>query len=77
MRGIGGHSCGPDPEEKYELRAHEFRFAFMLCSENDEEKLLDLSRSNFGVKTEKLSGTHVYVKEPQKVSMLECNINVY
>jgi hypothetical protein len=49
----------------------------MLCSENYEEKLLDLSRSNFGVKTEKLSGTHVYVKEPQKVSMLECNINVY
>ncbi len=77
MRGIGGHSCGPDPEEKYELRAHEFRFAFMLCSENNEEKLLDLSRSNFGVKTEKLSGTHIYVKEPQKVSMLECNINVY
>ncbi len=77
MRGIGSHSCGPDPEEIYELRAHEFRFAFMLCSENNEEELLKLSRSDFGVKTEKLSKTHVYVKEPQKVSMLECNINLY
>lgn len=75
MRGIGSHSCGPDPEECYELRPHEFRFAFMLCAEENENELLTIARSDFGIKTAKLSGTHVYVKQPQKVSMLECNIN--
>ena len=75
MRGIGSHSCGPDPEECYELRPHEFRFAFLLCAEENEKELLFLSRCDFGTKTEKLSKAHVYVKQPQKVSMLECNIN--
>ena len=30
MRGLGSRSCGPDPEEKYELRPHTFRFAFAV-----------------------------------------------
>ncbi len=30
MRGLGSHSCGPEPEEEYELHPHEFTFSFAL-----------------------------------------------
>lgn len=30
MRGLGSLSCGPEPEERYELRPHEFDFSFLL-----------------------------------------------
>jgi len=75
MRGLGSHSCGPNPEECYELRAHEFKFSFMLSAETDEQTLLSLSRVDFGEKTEALSGTHVYEKKASKVNVIECNIN--
>ena len=31
MRGLGSYSCGPNPEECYELCPHSFRFVFGLC----------------------------------------------
>ena len=75
-RGIGSHSCGPDPEESYELRAHEFRFAFILSSQTDTDKLLSLSRLYFGAKTEKLSDTYIYEENKnQRINIVECNIN--
>ena len=58
MRGLGSHSCGPDPEECYELRPHEFRFVFMLSGTTDEEKLLKLSRKDFGEKTVRRTDTY-------------------
>lgn len=76
MRGLGSHSCGPNPEECYELRPHEFRFVFLISGETEEEKLLELSRKDFGVKTEKLSSEYVYEDKERQVSCLECNINV-
>ena len=60
MRGLGSLSCGPDPEECYELRAHEFRFACMLVPCAEEKDLLELSRKRFTAVTEKLSDTHKY-----------------
>ncbi len=77
MRGLGSHSCGPNPEECYELRPHEFRFAFVISCETEEEKLLELSRKDFGVKTEKLSKTYVYEEKSQRINRIECNINNY
>lgn len=77
MRGLGSHSCGPNPEECYELRPHEFRFVFVVSAETDEQILLDLSRKDFGVKTEKLSLEYVYDEQEQKKSCIECNINNY
>jgi len=75
MRGLGSHSCGPNPEECYELRPHEFRFAFVISGETEEENLLELSRKDFGVKTEKISDTYVYEEKKQNISCIECNIN--
>ncbi|MBQ8910978.1 MAG: hypothetical protein IJY89_00220, partial [Clostridia bacterium] len=75
MRGLGSHSCGPDPEECYELRAHEFRFVFMLTGNTDEEALLQLSRKDFGEKTARLSETYTFEEKKSNPSVFECNIN--
>jgi len=75
MRGLGSHSCGPNPEECYELRAHDFRFVFALTAETDEEKLLSLSRADFGVKTERLSENYVREKVVEEANVIECDVN--
>lgn len=75
MRGLGSYSCGPNPEECYELRPHTFQFAFLLTGNADIDALLNLSRTDFGVKNQKLSDTYVYEEKKQTVGILECNIN--
>ena len=77
MRGLGSHSCGPNPEDCYELHPHEFQFAFVISGETEEEKLLELSRKDFGVKTKKLSSVYVYEEKEQRKNRIECNINNY
>ena len=73
MRGLGSHSCGPNPEECYELRPHSFRFVFGICP--DEAEALTLSRTEFCTKTEKLSETHKFDIKKEVKSVIECNIN--
>ena len=78
MRGLGSHSCGPNPEECYELRPHAFRFAFALCGTQNTEEALCLARQSFCEKTEKCSDTYVFDETEQQVQMdnvVECNIN--
>ncbi|MBE7044571.1 MAG: hypothetical protein E7397_03505 [Ruminococcaceae bacterium] len=75
MRGLGSHSCGPNPEECYELRPHTFFFAFVLSGETDSEKLLSLARKDFGKKTARLSETYHWTSGEMKQSVIECNIN--
>ncbi|MDO4618750.1 MAG: beta-galactosidase small subunit [Clostridia bacterium] len=75
MRGLGSHSCGPNPEEQYELRPHEYRFVFMLSGKTKEGELLKLSRKNLGIKTEKLSDTYTYEIIEGRINVIECNIN--
>ena len=73
MRGLGSRSCGPDPEEEYELRPHAFSFAFLL-SADDRSTALALSRQAFDRTTKPLSGT--YVPEPVKKipQIADCDI---
>ncbi len=73
MRGLGSHSCGPNPEECYELRPHSFRFVFGICP--DEAEALTLSRTEFCTKTEKLSETYKFDIKKEVKSVIECNIN--
>lgn len=75
MRGLGSHSCGPNPEECYELRPHSFNFAFVLSAKIDENLLLELARTDFGEKTQKLSDTYTYQEQKRPISVVECNIN--
>ncbi len=51
MRGLGSHSCGPEPEEEFELRPHAFEFAFVLAANVDEDEALRLARADFGIKS--------------------------
>ena len=75
MRGLGSHSCGPNPEEYYELRPHTFRFAFAICGQHDENTLLQLARTDFGVHTEALSEEYTFDTEWKPAGVIECNIN--
>ena len=73
MRGLGSRSCGPDPEEKYELHPHKFAFTFVIGS-SDFESAVCASRADFGKKTEALSGTYTYQK-PEKITQIaDCDL---
>lgn len=47
MRGLGSLSCGPEPEERYELRPHEFDFSFVIDGNTDTDGALSLARTDF------------------------------
>ena len=44
MRGLGSSSCGPPPEEQYELRPHEFVFTVHLKPFDKNSQPMELSR---------------------------------
>lgn len=73
MRGLGSYSCGPNPEECYELRAHTFRFAFMIAPGAEESELLALSRKRFASVTEKRSDTYTYEVTRNYQNIVECD----
>ena len=52
-RGLGSASCGPQPEEKYELKPHSFRFVFLLKASDGIFENVE-----YDIKTEKLSDTY-------------------
>lgn len=60
VRGLGSRSCGPEPEEEFEIRPHSFKFGFALCSLRNKNDALNLARCDLGVKTEKLSDTYKF-----------------
>ena len=73
MRGLGSYSCGPNPEECYELHAHTFRFAFMIAPGAEESELLALSRKRFASVTEKLSDTYNHEVTRNYHNIVECD----
>ena len=73
MRGLGSRSCGPDPEEKYELHPHKFTFSFAIKA-CDFDSAITASRLDFGKKTEALSKSYVYQK-PERISQIaDCDL---
>jgi len=54
MRGLGNNSCGPNPEEEFELIPHAFEFAFVLAGNLTQEQALELTRTDFGIHTRPL-----------------------
>ena len=73
MRGLGSRSCGPDPEEKYELRPHKFSLAFAIRDCGFEEAVSS-ARLDFGKKTEALSGTYTYEKPKKMTQVADCDL---
>lgn len=75
MRGLGSFSCGPEPEEAFELRPHEFRFVFTLSPQTDAASVLSLARRDFGSKTAKLTDSYTYVPlaEKTKREVADCS----
>jgi len=72
MRGLGSRSCGPEPEEAFELHPHMFSFAFVLCAAQDKGAALEMNRTDYGVETKALSGTYVYKEEKQEKEVTDC-----
>lgn len=58
MRPLGSHSCGPEPEEMYELHAHSFRFCCTISPYESCEQALKQVRSETRAKTQALSETY-------------------
>ena len=73
MRGLGGKSCGPDPEEKYELHAHSFLFSFVI-SPLGADGAFHLCKKDFGKGTKATSDTFVYVKPTTPRELVDCKI---
>lgn len=74
MRGLGNHSCGPDPEEHYELHPHDFKFVFAITSNLTEEQMLQLARTDFGVKTEKITERYQPEAIERIIENFDCSI---
>ena len=71
-RGLGSESCGPAPEEKYELRPHSFEFSFVLSGE-DKDGALELSRHSFGFGTRALSGRYISAPIQKIPQIADCD----
>lgn len=57
MRPLGSYSCGPEPEEMYELHPHTYRFCFTLMPYASSESSLELARQQARAQNEALSDT--------------------
>lgn len=73
MRGLGSRSCGPEPEEKYELRPHAFSFTVALCAA-DYDEAHALSMLDLGRRTETLSGTYAFEKQEKMREVADCDL---
>ncbi len=67
QRGLGSASCGPEPEEEYELKPHSFRFSFML-KKNDGI----FENFKFDETTDKLSDSYTYVPIEKIAENFDC-----
>lgn len=74
MRGLGNHSCGPDPEPHYELYPHEFKFAFALSSGLDTNSAIELSRSDLSIKSEKITERYTNPSVERIIQMFACDL---
>ena len=63
MRGLGSHSCGPEPEKEFEFLPHGFDFAFVMGADLNTKELLKLKRMSYGVATKAYS--HEYQKQDE------------
>ena len=72
MRGLGSYSCGPEPEEPYELHPHEFNFAFLLLPESSETEALAYARKAYDTQTAALSGTYTPQEQKKIRQLFDC-----
>lgn len=70
MRGLGSHSCGPDPEQKFDFEPHDFQFVFAFNGETKDEAKYFLK--DFGIKTQKLSDAYIYNPLESEREAVEC-----
>lgn len=45
VRGLGSHSCGPEPEPQFELSIHPFCFGFLIAGDMTPQEAAELSHS--------------------------------
>jgi len=72
MRGLGSRSCGPDPEPEFEIYPHEFRFAFVLSTLKSDDEVFESVRTDYGVKTEKITERYVFEEQEKQAEVADC-----
>ena len=72
MRGLGSHSCGPEPEPEFEVYPHEFKFAFVLSALKADDEALESVRTDYGVKTEKITERYTFVEQEKQAEVADC-----
>lgn len=71
MRGLGSHSCGPEPEKEFELRPHAFEFAFAIAADIDENAALKIARYDLGAHSGMLeSDSEVKIAVKEDIALL-------
>lgn len=70
MRGLGSNSCGPVPEEEFELHPHNFIFSFVLTDKKPCDEALRLARLKFGKQTQKLDDLEIADTTDEKIQLL-------
>ena len=73
MRPLGSHSCGPEPEEMYELHPHTFRFCFTISPYQSCEQALKRVRSETRAETQALSEAY----SPDECKVVPQNFNCF
>lgn len=69
VRGLGSRSCGPEPEEAFELRPHSFEFGFALSRLQSRDDIMNLVHCDLGIKTQRLSDTYRF-DEVQRIKQI-------
>ena len=66
VRGLGSNSCGPEPEEQYELHPHAFTFAFSVSPYRGEEDARSRIRRDYGLLTKQNGERYRFAFDPDK-----------
>ena len=74
QRGLGSHTCGPVPEEPFELHPHTFKQVFVLTADGGQERALELVHMQYGSQSEALSETYEYKpRKPWEHEYADCS----
>ncbi|MGM9626391.1 MAG: hypothetical protein ACI3XM_11870, partial [Eubacteriales bacterium] len=66
VRGLGSNSCGPQPEEEYELHPHAYRFVFTVSPYAGEADALAHVRRNYGTESCALGERYRFINDTEK-----------
>ena len=70
MRGLGSHSCGPEPEDEFEFKPHAFDFSFLIGAGLSDGELTSLKRTDLGVRTGRRDENDFFAEKREAATLL-------